>query len=178
MNKDINLINQETQKNLLYLRFRNKIQKIAFFLSIFFIVLSLLVLIFYIYSGNDLKKKGEKTAVLKTEINKLSKNESYLFTINNRIGGVRKTLENQKKISKVVSNLIVLYESGFIYETLEISSSGTLELSGTCDNNQILSNVVNQIEKIKNDGLFSSIAYSKVTGSVNGKYILTLDVKI
>lgn len=172
----INLINKGFDRILLLSVLRKKAKIASAVLTLIFILLSLIAFGVSFYLSNLSEKNKRKIVSLKSQIDFLSKTESYLVTISDRVKNINTVLSNRITYFDGFSYLNTIFVPGFSLTNLELSSSKRIKAEGKCDDIQCLTNFNEKIELIKANKVFKEATYSQVGRHFDGKYGIYLEM--
>lgn len=173
----INLITQESRERVLLAKIKANVNKYLTVFIVIFVIISLGTLLSFLFLSKQIKNNQAKIASLKDTINGLSKTESYLVTIDDRVSGISSLMKERNDYSDKVSLLANLYVPGFIVTSFQIERDGGIKIDGKCQDIQALTNFNERLEEIRARDIFSIIIYPQVTRIKDGKYNLSLQVK-
>ncbi len=177
MKSDINLINKEVQKTINLLKLRKKIRVLVISLVGVFIFFSSLVLFAFLFVKQSYKGNESKIASLKSQLKSLEKNESYALVIADRLRGINVVLKQRKSFLSTVADIETLSVPGLKVEGLNLDDRGNLKITGTCENQEVLSEFNNRVEQISLAKKYSQIIYPSVNRTRSGQYYVIVELK-
>jgi len=177
MKKKFNLIDKEAKQALIFLELKKKIKFLAFGLVGVFIVALILVMGILLLTKNSIQANQRKKISIENEIKSLEKIETLAIITAGRIKMIDTILQERKTYSPLITDIESITVTGFKIEGLDISSDGTIKISGICDGQESLTNFNNQVEELGKQKKYSQIVYPSVGRNKDGKYNLSLELK-
>jgi len=177
MLKGLNLISLETRKTIQFIRLKKKVKTVVFLFLTLFVLVSLSVLLAFLWLNRTVKSNEEKIAALEEGIKSLERTESYAVTIADRVGGVKKILQERKDYLEVLSDLKTFSIPGFELEGLELARGANLKITGSCRDNQALASLNYEVEKLMEQKKYRNIIFPSVSLRANGRYSVSLELE-
>lgn len=178
MKEDINLISVVGRKDVLFQKIKKKAQFASYFFLILFLILSGAIYFLFLSTNRVFNGNQEQISLLKTEIKKYEKNESYLITVTNRIDSIDKLLKSRKSYIKSISDLKKILIPEFSPLSLKVGGDGSLTVSGDCLGEGSLTKFDETVKKVFAEGKYSTVIYPSVGRTGDKKYSIILEVKI
>lgn len=177
MMKEINLIDSSAQKKVNLSQIQKLLLKTAVVMGIVFVIASATGLYFFEATNRKSSQNRMKISVLENEIKKLTKNESYLITIDNRLTEIEKIFEKEPSRTEIFTDLKRLGVPGFTMTSFEMKTKANgLFLNGDCSDSQCLGNFNSKVEELVGDKRYSQANFPGISRNQEGKYSLTIDL--
>jgi len=177
LNKEINLASGAAQQEIALQRTKRQVKKLAILILFGFVLIALVVLVGFLWFDHQLKANEAKISLLKNEINKYSKIESYLTVISSRTEQVSSLLVKRASYSQAINNVKLILIPGFAPERLEIAPEGGLKVGGSCRDNQTLNLFYANVKTLADEGNYKTVSYTDVSRDSKGGYRLNLELK-
>lgn len=175
--KEINLISSQKKSLFGFYRQARFFRTAIIVFNLALVLLMGLFLSLYFDSTQKLKVNEAKIAVLKNEIGKLSKKETYLATVDNRLKKIGGILKANFSSSDFLTRIKELFVEGYSFSSLEVSSQKESKLTGLCLDNQCLSALYLKAEEMKEKRPFSDFVFSNISRKLNEPFTIGISLK-
>ncbi len=175
--KEINLISSQKKSLFGFYRQAKLFRTIIIIFNLALVLVMGVFLSVYFNSTKKLKANEAKIGVLKNEIGKLNKKETYLATVDNRLKKIDGILKTNISASDFLTKIKDLFVEGYSFSSLEMSSQKQAKLTGSCFDNQCLSALYLKAEEMKEKRPFSEFVFSNVSRKSNEPFELGISLK-
>jgi len=175
--KEINLISSQKKSLFGFYRQSKLFKTIIIIFNLALVLVMGIFLSVYFNSTKKFKANEAKIGVLKNEIGKLNKKETYLATVDNRLKKIDGILKINISSSDFLTKIKELFVEGYSFSSLEMSSQGQSRLTGSCFDNQCLSALYLKAEEVKEKRPFSGFVFDSVNRKLNEPFAIGISLK-
>lgn len=175
--KEINLISSQRKSLIGFYRQAKLFKAVIIVFNLALVLVMGMFLSVYFNSTKKLKANEAKIGVLKNEIGKLNKKETYLATVDNRLKKIDGILKTNISSSDFLTKIKELFVEGYSFSSLDMSSRGQSRLTGSCFDNQCLSALYLKAEEMKGKRPFSEFVFNNVNRKLNEPFAIGILLK-
>lgn len=165
--KEINLIGGQKKKLFRFYRQIKLLKTAVVVLNFIFVLVMGGFLLIYANTAKTLKSNEAKIAVLKNEISKLNKRETYLAIADNRLAGIDGIFKDRLSQTGYLSKIKELFVEGYSFSVLETGSHKRAKLTGSCFDSQCLASLYAKAEELKENKAFSGFIFNDLSRKLN-----------